>query len=142
MKLDNISQRYKLINDMIKKAFEFEESLIHDSENDNDWGGSMSTIEYLTVIEEMIRTEGIFMSTFAEMEDMRSRDPDEKEVYLNIVDDALTDFVDTILLRRIELAFDHLNEWSFSSAGGKKFKKNYCKKLDELRKKYQDIYDL
>lgn len=142
MKLDNIGQRHKLIEDMIKKAFEFEEGLIHDQENDNDWGGAMSTIEYLTVIEEMIRTEGIFMSTFAEMADLRSRNLDDKETYLSIVDDSWVSFIDTILLRRIELAFDHLNEWPFQSAGGKKFQKNFCKKLDELRKKYQDIYDL
>ena len=142
MKLDNIYQRHKLIDDMINKAFEFEESLIHDQEHDNDWGGAMSTIEYLNVIEEMIRTEGIFMDTFAEMADMRSHNLDDKETYLSIVDDSWVSFIDTVLLRRIELAFDHLNEWPFSSAGGKKFKKNYCKKLDELRKKYQDIYDL
>ena len=141
MKLYNIGQRYKLIDDMLKKAFEFEEGLIHDQENDNDWGGAMSTIEYLNVIEEMIRTEEIFMSTFAEMADVRSRNFDDKETYLNIIDDSWVSFIDTILLRRIELAFDHVTEWPFQSAGGKKFQKNYCKKLDELRKKYQDIYD-
>ena len=142
MKLDNIDQRHKLIDDMIKKGFEFEESLIHDSEHGDDWGGAMSTVENLIAIEEMIRTEEIFLGTFYEMVDLRSRDPDEKEVYLTIVDDALIDFVDTILLRRIESAFDNLNGWTFETAGGKKFKKNYCKKLDALIKKYQDIYDL
>lgn len=142
MKLDNIGQRYKLIDDMLKKAFEFEEGLIHDRENDNDWGGAMSTIEYLSVIEEMIRTEEIFMSTFAEMADVRSRNFDDKETYLSILDDSWVSFIDKILLRRIETAFDHVNEWSFQSEGGKKFQKSFCKKLDELRKKYQDIYDL
>lgn len=142
MKLDNIDQRHKLIDDMIKKGFEFEESLIHGSENDNDWGGAMSTVENLIAIEEMIRTEEIFLGTFYEMADVRSHDPDEKEIYLTIADDALIDFVDTILLRRIESAFDNLNGWSFATEGGKKFQKNYCKKLDALIKKYQDIYDL
>ena len=142
MKLDSIDQRHKLIDDMIKKGFEFEESLIHDSESGDDWSGAMSTVENLIVIEEMIRTEEIFLSTFCEMADVRSRDIDEKEIYLGIIDDALIYFVDTILLRRIEFAFDHLNDWDFQSESGKKFKKNYCKKLDALIKKYQDIYDL
>ena len=142
MKLDTLDQRHKLIENMIEKGFEFEESLIHDQENGDDWGGAMSTVENLIVLEEMIRTESIFLGTFAEMEDIRSRNDDEKEIYLSIVDDALIHFIDTILLRRMEFAFDHLNDWNFKSAGGKKFQKNYCKKLDALIKKYQDIYDL
>lgn len=142
MKLDTIDQRHKVIETMIEKGFEFEESLIHDEEAGDDWGGAMSTVENLIAVEEMIRTEQIFVSTFVEMGNVRSRDDGAKEIYLNIVDDALTHFIDTILLRRIEFAFDHLDGWDFKSAGGKKFKKNYCKKLDALIKKYQDIYDL
>ncbi len=142
MKLDTLDQRHELIDDMIEKGFEFEEGLIHDQENDDDWGGAMSTVENLIVIEEMIRTEEIFLGAFAEMEGFRTRNGDEKDVYLTIVDENLIYFIDTILLRRIEFALDHLNDWNFKSEGGKKFKKNYCKKLDALRKKYQDIYDL
>lgn len=142
MKLETIEQRHKLIDDMIKKGFEFEESLIYDKESGNDWGGAMSTVENLTVIEEMIRTEDIFVSIFAEIDNVRARNVDAQGIYLNIVDDSLIYFIDTILLRRIEFAFDHLNDWEFQTAGGKKFKKNYCKKLDALIKKYQDIYDL
>ena len=142
MKLDTLAQRHKLIDNMIKKGFEFEESLIHDKECGDDWGGAMTTVENLVVIEEMMRTENIFLCVFDEMENIRTRNVDEKEIYLNMTDAALTQFVDTILLRRIEFAFDHLNGWDFISDGGKKFKKNYCKKLDALRKAYQDIYDL
>lgn len=142
MKLDTLAQRHKLIDNMIKKGFDFEESLIHDKEFGDDWGGAMSTVENLIVIEEMMRTESIFLCVFDEMENIRTRNVDEKELYLSMTDDALTQFVDTILLRRIEFAFDHLNDWDFISDGGKKFKKNYCKKLDALRKIYQDIYDL
>ena len=142
MKLDTLDQRHELIDDMIEKGFEFEESLIHDQENDDDWGGAMSTVENLIVIEEMIRTEEIFLGAFAEMEGFRTRNGDEKDVYLTIVDENLIYFIDTILLRRIEFALDHLNDWNFKSEGGKKFKKNYCKKLDALIKAYQDIYDL
>ena len=142
MKLDTTQQRHKVIDNMIKKGFEFEESLIHDQENGDDWGGAMSTVENLIAIEELIRTEEIFQDVFVSIDNFRSRNIDEKETYLSIVDDSLIFFIDTLLLRRIEFAFDHLNGWDFKSEGGKKFKKNYCKKLDELRKKYQDIYDL
>ena len=142
MKLDTLAQRHKLIDDMVKKGFEFEESLIHAEDTGDDWGGAMSTVENLITIEEMIRTEEIFLGTFAEMESVRTRNVDEKDIYLGIVDDALVYFIDTILLRRIEFALDHLNGWDFVSERGKKFKKSYCKKLDALRKKYQDIYDL
>ena len=142
MKLDTTQQRHKVIDNMIKKGFEFEESLINDQENGDDWGGAMSTVENLIAIEELIRTEEIFQDVFVSIDNFRSRNIDEKETYLSIVDDSLIFFIDTLLLRRIEFAFDHLNGWDFKSEGGKKFKKNYCKKLDELRKKYQDIYDL
>ena len=142
MKLDNIDQRHKLIDDMIKKGSEFEESLIHDAEHDDDWGGAMSTVGNLIAIEELICTEEIFLSTFYEMAEKRSHDPDEKEIYLSIVDDALISFIDTLLLRRIESTFDNLNEWPFETENGKKFKKNCGKKLAALIKKYQDIYDL
>ncbi|MBR4904801.1 MAG: hypothetical protein IKZ53_09025 [Selenomonadaceae bacterium] len=142
MKLDTLEQRHKLIENMVEKGFDFEESLINDKESGDDWAGAMNTVENLIVVEEMIRTEQIFRISFSEMEEIRSRNVDEKELYLNIVDDALTHFIDTVLLRRLEFAFDQLNGWDFKSAEGKKFKKNYCKKLDELIKKYQDIYDL
>ncbi len=142
MKLDTLAQRHKLINDLVKKGFEFEESLIHAENSGDDWGGAMSTVENLVTIEEMIRTEEIFLVTYGEMDNVRTRNFDEKEIYLSMVDDALIYFVDTILLRRIEFAFDHLNGWNFVSDGGKKFQKTFCKKLDALRKKYQDIYDL
>ena len=142
MKLDTLGQRHEFICDLIQKAFEFEESMIHGEENGNDWGGAMSTVENLDIIEEMIRAEGIFLDVFAEMAEFRSRNPDEKDIYLHITDEALINFIDTVLLRRIEFAFDHLKGWDFTTDGGKKFQKNFCKKLDALAKKYQDIYDL
>ena len=142
MKLDTVEQRHDFIDDMVRKAFEFEESLIDDPEHSDDWGGAMSTVENLVTIEELIRTEQIFLDTFAEMEEVPTRDNNGKEIFLNIVDDSLINFVDTILLRRIEFAFDHLSDWEFATAGGVKFKKTFCKKLDTLIKTYQDIYDL
>ena len=142
MKLDTVDQRHKLVEDMITKAFEFEESLIHDSEHGDDWAGTMSTVENLVTIEEMIRTERIFLDTFDEMTGISTRDNDGKEIFLSIVDDSLTFFIDTILLRRIEFAFDHLSDWDFVTADGAKFQKNFCKKLDALIKAYQDRYDL
>ena len=142
MKLDDVEQRHKFVDDLIKKAFELEESFIHDEEFGDDWGGAMSTVENLIALAEMIRTEQIFQSTLAEMKSVRSRNPDEKETYLSIVDDALAFFIDTLLLSRIEFAIDQLSDWDFKSERGKKFQKTFCKKLDTLIKKYQDIYDL
>lgn len=142
MKLDTLAQRYRLIEDMIIKGFEFEESLIHDKDSGDDWGGAMSTISNLNVVEELMRTEDIFLTVFDKMESQRARNADEKDIYLSMTDDALIQFVDTILLRRIEFAFDHLNDWKFTTNDGKKFQKNFCKKLDALMKKYRDIYDL
>lgn len=142
MKLDTVDQRHDFIDDMVKKAFKFEESLIHDAEHGDDWGGAMSTVENLVTIEEMIRTEKIFLDTFVEMDGVRVRNNNEKEIFLGIVDDSLTFFIDTILLRRIEFSFDQLSDWDFVTEGGVKFKKTFCKKLDALMKKYQDVYNL
>ena len=142
MKLDTVEQRHDFIDEMVRKAFEFEDSLIHDPEHGDDWAGAMSTVEHLVTIEEFIRTEQIFLNTFAEMEDVRTRDGESKEIFLSIVDDSLIHFIDTVLLRRIEFAFDHLSDWDFVTEGGVKFKKTFCRKLDKLIKAYQDIYDL
>lgn len=142
MKQDTIAQRHRIIDNMIRKGFDFEESLIHNKEEGDDWGGVMSTVENLIAVEEMIRTEQIFMDVFIETANIRSRDEHAQGIYLGIVDESLINFVDGILLRRIEHAFDHLHEWNFVSERGKKFQKNYCKKLDTLIKKYQDTYDL
>ena len=142
MKLDTVDQRHDFIDDMVKKAFKFEESLIHDAEHGDDWGGAMSTVENLVTIEEMIRTEKIFLDTFVEMDGVRVRNNNEKEIFLGIVDDSLTFFIDTVLLRRIEFSFDQLSDWDFVTEGVVKFKKTFCKKLDALMKKYQDVYNL
>ena len=142
MKLETVEQRHDFIDEMVRKAFEFEESLIHDPDHSDDWAGAMSTVENLVTIEEMVRTEKIFLDAFDEMTEIPTRDNDGKEIFLSIVDDSLIFFVDTILLRRIEFAFDHLSDWDFATAGGAKFKKTFCKKLDALIKAYQDRYDL
>lgn len=142
MKLETVEERHKFIDDMIGKAFEFEESLIHDPEHNDDWAGAMSTVENLVTIEEFIRTEQIFLDIADEMGDVPTRDADGKEIFISIVDDGLTFFIDTILLRRIEFAFDHLNDWAFATEGGVKFQKSFSKKLDMLIKAYQDLYDL
>lgn len=142
MKLETVEQRHKFIDDMVKKAFVFEESLIHDSEHSDDWAGAMSTVENLVTIEEFIRTEEIFLDTFGAMEGIRTHDESGKEIALSIVNDSLIEFIDTILLRRIEFTHDQLNDWDFVTEGGVKFKKNFCRKLNTLIKTYQDIYDL
>ena len=142
MKLEDVEQRYNFIEDMVKKAFKFEESLIHDSEHSDDWLGAMNTVENLVTIEEFIRTEAIFLDTFGAMERIRTHDESGKELALIIVNNSLIEFIDTILLRKIESAHDRLNDWDFVTEGGVKFKKNFCRKLNTLIKTYQDLYDL
>lgn len=142
MKLETVEQRHKFIDDMIQKAFAFEESLIHDPEHNNDWAGAMSTVENLVTIEEFIRTEQIFLDVADEMDNVPTRDIDGKEIFISIVDDGLNFFIDTILLRRLEFAFDHLNDWEFVTEDGVKFQKSFSKKLDTMIKTYQDLYDL
>ena len=142
MKLETVEQRHKFISDMVKKAFKFEDSLIPDSEHSDDWAGAMSTVENLVMIEEFIRTEQIFLDTFAEMDDVPTRDENGKKYFLGMVDDSLIFFVDTILLHKLEFAHDQLDDWEFVREDAVKFKKSFCRKLNTLIKTYQDIYDL
>ena len=142
MKLDSVYDRHKLIDGLIKKSFKLDALWVHDQENIGEWISNMEILKNLISINDMIHTEKIFLDAFEEMENVRTRNVAEKEIYLDILFENLTHFVDTLLLHLIEFTFDDLNSWQFKTDIGKKFHRDVEKKLDALIKKYQDIYDL
>ena len=142
MKLDTVEKRHEFIEKLLAKAFEFEETLTHDSEHQDDWGGAMSNIENIVKVEEFIRTEQILLDTLAEMESIKTDDDEGKQIFRNIANEALITFIDTVLLDQLEFTCNELCGRSFVTAGGVKFKKNFSKKLDTLIDTYQDLYDL
>ena len=142
MKLDDIDDRHKLIEALLKKAFKLDEMFIHGEENNDDWIANMEILRNLISIDDMIHTEKIFLDTLDEMESVRTRNVDEKEIYLNILYESLVYFVDTLLLHEIEHSYDDLKNWQFKAEVGQKFHKDVSKKFDALIKKYQDLYDL
>ena len=142
MKLDNLDERYKVIDGLIKKSFKLDKLWIHDQENLDDWIANMEIMKNLFSINDLMLTERIFIDTFGEMESVRSRNAEEKEIYLSIVFESMTHFVDTLLLRTLEYTFDTLGDWKFKTEVGQKFHKDVGKKLDALIKKYQDLYNL
>ena len=142
MKLDDINERHKVIDGLIKKSFKFDKLFVHDQENTDDWVANMEIMKNLFSINDMIITEKIFLDTFNEMDTVRTRNADDKEIYLNILFESLTHFIDTLLLRTLEYSADELKTWQFKTEIGQKFYKDVGKKFDALIKKYQDIYDL
>ena len=115
---------------------------VHDEENFNDWASNMEIADKLIAIQKLIYAEKIFLDVFDETENVRTHNFEEQEIFLNIIYENVTRFVDEILLQLIEYTFDNLNDWQFKTDVGKKFHKDVSKKLDALIKKYQDLYDL
>ena len=142
MKLDTAEQRHAFIEELVSKAFEFEETLTHDSEHQDDWGGAMTTAENIVKVEEFIRTEQILLDTLGEMVALNTADNEGKKIFLNIANESLIYFIDTVLLEQLEITFDDLYYWSFVTEGGINFKKDFCNKLDMLIETYQNLYDL
>ena len=143
MKLDTLGQRHEFICDLIQKAFEFEESLIHGEENGNDWGGAMSTVENLDIIEEMIRAEGIFLDVFDKMGEVRTTNRDEKESFMGIFYfDGLNVFNQEMLMPRLKHAKENLDSWGFRTEEGKEFYEEFSAKVNALIKKYDGLYDV
>lgn len=142
MKVDTVEERRKIMNDLIKKSFKIDEMLLHDNENVDDWVSNMEILKSLIELEKMICTEKIFLDTLAEMKGVRSRNRDEKEIYMDIVDTGLNYYVSTILLHLLEYTFDTLGDWQYQTEAGKKFHKDVDKKLGALIDKYQDLYEI
>ena len=142
MKLDSATDRLKVIDGLIKKSFKLDELLLHDKENTDDWVANMEILKHLFSINDFILTEKIFFDTLDEMGSVRTRNVEEKEIYMEIVSENMEHFVDTLLLNEIESSLDELNSWQFKTEAGPKFHKEVGKKLDLLMKKYLDFYDL
>ncbi|MBQ3450889.1 MAG: hypothetical protein IJG32_01295, partial [Selenomonadaceae bacterium] len=111
-------------------------------ENTDDWIANMEILKHLFSINDFILTEKIFFDTLDEMGSVRTRNVEEKEIYMEIVSENMEHFVDTLLLNEIESSLDELNSWQFKTEAGPKFHKEVGKKLDLLMKKYLDFYDL
>ena len=142
MKLDSATDRLKVIDGLIKKSFKLDELFLHDEEHPDDWVANMEILRHLFSINDFILTEKIFFNTLNEMESVRTRNVEEKEIYLSILSENLANFIDTLLLHEIEYSLDELKRWQFKSEVGQKFHKDVSKKLDLLMKKYLDIYDM
>ena len=141
MKLDTPHDRRKFINTMWKRAFDFQESLIHDKENGDDWLGAINAVDNLATIDEFIITEDIFYCMLDDIGEVYSK-RGSNQVYQDIVHNNLVHFVDTILLRRIEHTLEFIEDWDFKLERGQKLRKYLCDRLEKLINKYQDIYDL
>ena len=142
MELETVEQRHAFIKKLVSEAFSFEDSLVHDSEHQDDWFSALNTAEDLVVIEEFIRTEEILLDAFAEMEDVPFVDERGKKFFMSIVDANLVAFVDEILLDRIGYAFDNVHDRYFATEIGIAFKRDMRSKLGVLFMTYKKIYDL
>ena len=142
MKLESVYERHKVIEGLIKKSFKLDELWEYDQENVDDWDSNTEILKNLISIDDLISTENIFLDAFEEMKRAPLCDAEEKEIYLNILFEHLTHFVDTLLLNLIEFTFDDLKNCQFKTEAGQKFHKDVEKKLHALIKKYQDLYDL
>ena len=142
MKLDTAEQRHEFIAEMVSKAFEIEESLVHDSEHQADWAGAMENVENCVRLEEFIRTEQIFLDTLGEMESLNTDDDEGKKIFLNIANEGLTEFIDAIILSELDLACVQLARWEFATKNGANLKKTFCRKFDTLFAIYKNLYDL
>ena len=140
--LDRIEQRLEVINILIEEAYEFT-CLTAEDEDDNDWAGAKVTFDYLVAIERLIHAEEIFLHTFYAMEETRCSYRDTEGRFLTIfVSDGLNAFVREILLPDLEYTLKVLSEWGFKTEDGEEFKNYLCEQLEQLVKKYQELYDL
>lgn len=142
MKLEYTHERQKVIDGLIKKSFKIDKLYVHDQENTDDWVSNMEILKNLFSINDLIIAEKIFFNALGEMEEVRTRNEEEKDIYMGIVYEHLTNFIDTLLLHTLEYSYDDLANWQFKTEIGKKFHKDVTKKLDALIKKYQDLYNL
>lgn len=142
MILEYVGDRHKVIDGLIKKSFKIDKLFLNDRENVDDWVANMEIRKYLLSINDMIITEKNFFDALGEMESVRTRNEEEKDVYMRIVYENLTRFIDTLLLDTLEHAYDDLKNWQFKTEIGQKFHKDAGKKFNVLIKKYQDLYNL
>lgn len=139
MRLDDIEQRQKIINAMIKKSFEIDEMFVHDDENTDDWVANSEILRNLITLDKMIHTEKIFLYMIEEMEDFPN-DSAEKKIFLSIAQEGLYSYVDSVLFQTLEHSCDTMNDWKFKTTVGKRFHRSTSHKLNELLDKYRELY--
>lgn len=139
MRLDNVEQRQKIINAMIKKSFEIDEMFVHDDENTDDWVANSEILRNLITLDKMIHTEKIFLYMIEEMEDFPN-DSAEKKIFLSIAQEGLYSYVDSVLFQTLEHSCDTMNDWKFKTTVGKRFHRSTARKLNELLDKYRELY--
>lgn len=142
MTVETLDQRYELVQKMIEDGFAFQESVAN-LEDDNDWAGAMVTLDNLAAVEEMICTEEIFMDTFNDMGNVRTRNRDEQEEFIGtFMYEGLNSFNEEILLPRLRHTLKVLEDWGFRTERGIEFEKNLSENLSALIKKYDGLYDV
>ena len=142
MKLDDVEQRLKLIEGLIKVSFRNDAVFMPGNENYYEWLSNIEIVKLLISVGEMIRIERVFINTIADMESVKVDDPNDRELAIAIVREKLKQFVKTVLLPRINYTLSSLREWKFETELGKKFHRSVHKKLDALVEAYEDIYEL
>ena len=142
MKLETAGDRYKVIERLLNKSFKNDSLWVRGDDTFDEWAANMDIMVNLFYIEDMINTEAIFLDALYEMYMTNSRYPEDKEIFLDIVKESITHFIDTLLLTTLETSFDDLERLKFQTPIGQKFHKDVSKKLDALIKEYQDIYYL
>lgn len=139
MRLDNVEQRHKFIDVMIKKSFEIDKMFLHDNENTDDWVANSEILRNLITLDKMIHTEKIFLYMIEEMENFPSESV-EKKILLSIAQDSLRYYVESVLLHVLEHSCDTMNDWKFKTTVGKRFHRSTFRKLNELTDKYRELY--
>lgn len=140
MELATAEQRREFVDKMISDAFKFmDDADNEDPDEDNDWGGAEVVTDDLTAAEKMIEAEQIFLDTLSKLERVPKRCESAKCALL--FKDALDEFVQNILLGRLNHAAKILDEWNFRTERGIKFKDALYKKIDTLIEVYQQCYD-
>ena len=140
MELSTADRRHEFVGKMIEAAFKFMDSMdTEDSDEDMDWGGAEVVTDDLLAVEKMIEAEQIFLDTLAKMESVPDRCESAKCAL--IFKDGLDEFVQNILLGRLNHAAKILDEWGFRSERGIKFKDDFYDKIDSLIEIYQQYYD-
>lgn len=140
MELSTADRRLKFVGDMITAAFKFMDNMnIEDKDEDNDWGGAEVIKDDLIAVEKMIEAEQIFLDTLAKLENLPDRCENTKGAIC--FKDGVDEFVQNILLGRLNHAAKILDDWDFRTEGGIRFKDDFYDKIDSLIEIYQQNYD-
>ena len=137
---DTIEKRYKFVGDMVEQALAFmAEMNTEDKDEDNDWGGASIVTDDLIAVEMMIEAEDIFIDTLSKLESINERC--EAPLFALLYEDGVDEFVQNVLLGRLNHAAKILDEWGFRTERGIKFKEDFYDKIDLLIAIYQSYYD-